>query len=402
MKKTLSAIIIGLLCFLMLSMLATQVKLTYALTTLTVNVFDEAGFPPASIHGAYRLPDIPVEIYTLNDILVASGVTDPSGAVTFNLAEGSYKVIYGGKVTGATGGGGFGVASKIVEVSGSSVSVDLHCFGVTYHSYLAGGPYELNYIDLDTSSGGHQDTIIVQPGAQVNAEFSWWELETINVPVWYVSAFGEWSPTSALGNLGLGVASPSSHNLHTVLLTFTVPTIPGTYGVRLVGVLDYDWPNSYYTGDHYQPSLGRDTSMAILSKAIDSSYGIGTIIVSGAPVASVDIDPNTLNLKSRGKWITSYIELSGGFVVGDIDVSSIMLNGTLHAAPKPTSIGDNDNDGIPDLMVKFDRQAIITWLKDEGIYGGEVTFTVTGTVADKPFEGHDTIRIISPQSPHPI
>jgi len=262
---------------------------------LRVNVFDESGFPPSSTSGTRSLPDIPVEIYTLGDSLVATGVTDSTGTISFNLPEDSYKIVYGGKVTGATGGGGYGVASQIVDVSGTFTEVDLYCFQVTYHSYEAGGPYELNYIDLDTGSTGYQDVITVRPGESVNAEFSWWELETRNVPVWYVSAFGEWDPTTALGNLGSGCASPSSHNLYTVPLTFTAPTTPGTYKIRMVGVLDYRWPNSYYTGNHYQPSLGRDTCMAVISKGIHEPYAIGTITVSSEaePDFEISVSPTS-------------------------------------------------------------------------------------------------------------
>ncbi len=40
----------------------------------------------------------------------------------------------------------------------------------------------------------------------------------------------------------------------------------------------------------------------------------------------VDIDPDTLNLDSKGKWITAYIEMSGGYDVRLIDKSTILLN----------------------------------------------------------------------------
>lgn len=117
--------------------------------------------------------------------------------------------------------------------------------------------------------------------------------------------------------------------------------------------------------------------------------------------ATINILPETLNLKSKGTLITCHIELPLGFNVSDVYVSSLLLNGTICVAPKPTSIGDYDSDGIPDLLVKFDRQAIIVWLKQQGIYWGQVTFTVTGTFACKSLEGHTTIRIICP-SPHPF
>jgi len=116
-------------------------------------------------------------------------------------------------------------------------------------------------------------------------------------------------------------------------------------------------------------------------------------IYAGPPPleAEIDIDPDTLNLNSKGKWITCYIELPEGYEVNDIDVGTVMLNETVPAEPKPTEIGDYDDDGIPDLMVKFDRSEV----KDILEPGDAVPITVTGALTDGPsFEGTDTIRVI--------
>jgi len=95
--------------------------------------------------------------------------------------------------------------------------------------------------------------------------------------------------------------------------------------------------------------------------------------------ATVDVTPDTLNLKSQGKWITAYIELPSPYNVNNIIVSSIKMNNLVPAAMKPTEIGDYDGDGIADLMVKFDRSAV------EGLLiSGEkrlwITSQVIGTV----------------------
>jgi len=121
----------------------------------------------------------------------------------------------------------------------------------------------------------------------------------------------------------------------------------------------------------------------------------------GQPVvpAAVVITPNVLNLKSEGEWITAYIELPEGFDVSDIDRTTILLNDTIPVDPlwvdKPLEsvVGDYDEDGIPDLMVKFDRQAVIEFLKTKGIAGAEIILTVTGEVNGTPFEGSDTIGV---------
>ena len=107
--------------------------------------------------------------------------------------------------------------------------------------------------------------------------------------------------------------------------------------------------------------------------------------------ANVTIKPETLNLKSKGKWVTAYIELPGGYDVSNIDVGTVMLNDHVSAEANPTKIGDYDDDGIIDLMVKFDRSAVQEILE----VGDEIEITVTGELTDGTvFEGSDTIRVI--------
>ena len=106
--------------------------------------------------------------------------------------------------------------------------------------------------------------------------------------------------------------------------------------------------------------------------------------------ATIDFDPNTLNKKSNGNWVTVYIELPAGYNVNNIIISSIRLQGTIHAELWPYCIGDNDNDGIPDLMVKFKRADVINILPN----GDNVQILVTGIVGTTTFEGVDTIRVI--------
>lgn len=107
--------------------------------------------------------------------------------------------------------------------------------------------------------------------------------------------------------------------------------------------------------------------------------------------ATIDFDPSTLNLQSKGKWVTTYIELLEGYDASYIDVSSIRLNDEVQAEDNPTEIGDYDGDGIADLMVKFDRSAVQEILE----VGDEVVIKITGDLTDGiPFEGSDTIRVI--------
>ena len=109
--------------------------------------------------------------------------------------------------------------------------------------------------------------------------------------------------------------------------------------------------------------------------------------------AGIDIDPDVLNLKSKGTWITCYIELPEGFDVGDIDVATLMLNGQVPSEPHPTAVGDYDGDGVADLMVKFDLAATQATVE----VGDSVQISVVGDLIDGTvFKGSDTIRVIEP------
>jgi rhamnogalacturonyl hydrolase YesR len=137
--------------------------------------------------------------------------------------------------------------------------------------------------------------------------------------------------------------------------------------------------------------------------------GIGYYLISAPPLVSVrahaDIKPNTLNLRSRGEWITGYIELPEGYEVNDVNASTILLNGTVPVDPSaPTAVGDYDEDGIPDLMVKFDRAEVasyilaninVTKLYEERFM--TMILTITGKLNDGTvFQGSDTIRTMMP------
>ena len=104
----------------------------------------------------------------------------------------------------------------------------------------------------------------------------------------------------------------------------------------------------------------------------------------------IDFEPDTLNLRSPGNVVTAYIELPEGFDVSDIVISSLKLKSSVSALSKPVKIGDYDEDGIPDLMVKFDRQQVAAVLGS-----GTQMVTLTGRLSDgRPLAGIDFIRVI--------
>lgn len=114
-----------------------------------------------------------------------------------------------------------------------------------------------------------------------------------------------------------------------------------------------------------------------------------TTIIQIIP-AVIDIDPDTLNLKSKIKWATAYIILPKGYDVVDINVSTVELwyKGNIVAA----EWGDIQ-DGT--FMVKFSGSDV------QSLFSGPVeaaTLTITGKTfyngAYVDLEGNDTIRVI--------
>ena len=122
--------------------------------------------------------------------------------------------------------------------------------------------------------------------------------------------------------------------------------------------------------------------------------------------AIIDITPGNLNLLGKGKYITVYIELDeneDNFTVDDIDKSTIYLKQVNSMmCPEGEKIyptgqivfGDYDEDGVNDLMVKFNRQTIISFLLADGNESGEASMCVAGELFDgTKFSGKDTITV---------
>ncbi len=122
--------------------------------------------------------------------------------------------------------------------------------------------------------------------------------------------------------------------------------------------------------------------------------------------ATVEIQPERLQKKSKGGPVTAFIELPQGFDVNNIALASVRL--CLGASPCGTSgvpvhgkakVGDANANGIPDLKVTFDRTAVIALLS--GVQTpATVTFTVSGVVnpPNRIFAGSDTVNVVDPSA----
>ena len=165
------------------------------------------------------------------------------------------------------------------------------------------------------------------------------------------------------------------------------------------------WDDGYPSGGNYWSDYSGDDLMSGPGQDIPGSDGIGdtpywmTALAADvyplmAPCnlleATLDFDPDVVNCRSSGP-VTCYVELPEGSDPADIDIATVMLNNTIPALTEPTSVGDHDLDGTPDVMVKFSRADVIDLLPE----GEEVEVVVGGAlVDDTAFAGADVIRVI--------
>ena len=153
---------------------------------------------------------------------------------------------------------------------------------------------------------------------------------------------------------------------------------------------------SFGTGNlHHSVAIGdlNGGGKPDLAVANGGSSMVAVLLNAGvAPlIMAVSFDPRTLNLIHRGRWVTGFLEPASPFAAGDIDISSIRLNGTVPVDPAaPAAIGDHNGNSVPDLMLKFSREAVGLRVID----GDQVPVTVTGTLDSHPFAGTDHIRVL--------
>jgi hypothetical protein len=155
----------------------------------------------------------------------------------------------------------------------------------------------------------------------------------------------EWYPYFELSNSlnsDIIYVPASNTEINSGYFNYEVPT-NGNYTVRL------RWLNDKTEGQKPDGRPIYDANITIVKVFFDK--------VNEEPLF-LDINPDTLNLKSRGSYITAYIELPEGYDVSNIDMSTVKLNiegSEIYAEDLPFSIGDYNINGVQDIMVKFDR-----------------------------------------------
>jgi len=103
--------------------------------------------------------------------------------------------------------------------------------------------------------------------------------------------------------------------------------------------------------------------------------------------ANMKIKPETLNLASKGKWISCHIKLPEDHNVADVEPNSIVLEYDANEI-EPEWLWFNEKQNV--VMARFERSELAEILEP-----GDVELTVTGHLMDGSyFVGTETIKVI--------
>jgi len=227
---------------------------------------------------------------------------------------------------------------------------------------------------------------------------------------------------SAVSSVITITAATASTNAPNTLLESAVDLVVGFGGV--VYVIDADtvgvWNGTSFIAflDVQQPKVpdgkigtfkniasGNNGKLYVLFEVSDTEQ---YLLVGNPPItaitADVKITPQSLNLGSKGNWVTCRISnLSGGLPVGEIVLTSVCvtdINGVqtsvCPALGSPSSVGDS-------VMVKFSRSELAAAINLAAPGASSVTITVTGSGGDGVgafvFTGSDTIKTKPAKTP---
>jgi hypothetical protein len=202
--------------------------------------------------------------------------------------------------------------------------------------------------------------------------------------------------------------------------TYDVTGEDSWFSLNLVQGCQEFWAGNFSTGKAYRFDVatgqGLDNHSEVLNTGVPPSFLFG-LTIKGECLAIeelvVEFDikpqscPNPLNVKSGGRLPVAILG-TDDFDVTDVDVSTVQLEGVDHVdhllrdETEPVAdrqdvcdCNEADPDGLTDLTLKFDKQAIVAALPGDPEDGDVVVLTITGQTLDgRDFTGQDCVVIV--------
>lgn len=264
--------------------------------------------------------------------------------------------------------------SSQVKISDGLIKRNLGCNDTSYVEMSGGGVGDV-LISRDSSrakiSGGLIGRLIARDSSQMEIsgasvrEYLWiWESTRVEL---------------SGGSFGTDLIADELSVLTVKGQDFAVDGVRFGYGQleSLTGAWALDETPRHLTG-----TLGS-------GQTIDNDFYIGNdakiVLIPGDLIhADMKIEPHTINLKSKGKWITARFRFPIEFNVADIERDSVLLNGTIRSEPVQV------NEDRQLAIAAFDRQQVQAILSI-----GQVELTITGHFIDGTFfTAADTVKVI--------
>jgi hypothetical protein len=250
-----------------------------------------------------------------------------------------------------------------------------------------GGAWNIEVVDADASVGIHNELaldgsdrphIAYYDITNKDLKYAWWNGNAWNISVVDSDGWVGGEPSIAIDSNDrphIAYFNTAEHNLKYASWNVSVWNIEtvdfdGVFQQAISITLDQDdLPHISYTD----------------WMNFDLKYASKAELPSPSGSVSFDLDPDTLNLKSEGRWVTAYLGTENASVF-DIDMSSVLLQESL-----PPERWDYQDDV---LMLKFNRHDLIAMLE----VGESVEIKLTGRWEDgMAFEAYDHIRVINPE-----
>jgi hypothetical protein len=138
-----------------------------------------------------------------------------------------------------------------------------------------------------------------------------------------------------------------------------------------------------------------DAQLVVASNDPDEPTLVVPVSLQVADVlAVVNVDPAAVNLGRRGNWVTAFLELPPPLDLSQVVVATLRLNRASTADPVHHTIGDVDQDGIPDMTIKFVQDELTPTLEE----GDQVPVTVSGElIGNHRLVAQGIVRVIRHQ-----